>query len=263
VPFVETNGIHLHYEVYGDGETLVLISPFAAPAMAWFFQVRAFRRHYRVVTFDNRGIGKSSKPAGPYTTKMMADDTIGMMDHLGIAQANILGYSMGSMIAREIAISHPERVRKLILGCVPSEGSSNDADTLRLHAIGQKANLSESDIQEIMKIITHVSFKRLPFRLFFGFASKMFFRSVNTRGVIGQFLAAETYDMDNKLGQIKAQTLVIVGTDDSIAPESYARKVVGSLQSARLVTLKGSHTLFMEESGRFNKEVVDFLKGSW
>ena len=260
--FVETNGIHLHHEVSGDGEPLVLISPFAAPAMAWFFQIRAFRKHYRVVTFDNRGIGKSSKPAGPYTTKMMADDTIGLMDHLGIAQANILGYSMGSMIAREIAIGHPERVRKLILCCVPSEGGSDDAETLRLNAIGQKANLSESDIQEIMKIITHVSFKRLPFRLFFGFASKMFFRSVNTRGVLGQFLAAESYDMDSKLGQIKAQTLVIVGTEDSIAPESYARQVTGILPNARLVTLKGSHTLFMENSRRFNKEVLDFLRGN-
>ena len=262
MPLVETNGIRLYYEVYGEGEPLVLISPFAAPAKAWFFQVRAFRKHYRVVTFDNRGVGRSSKRAGPYTTKMMAADTIGLMDHLGIAQANIIGYSMGSMIAREIAISHPEHVRKLILGCVPLMGNSDDAGMIRLHSISQKANLSESDAKEVMKITTTLSFKRLWCKLFFGLALKIFPKSINPRGVLGQFLAAESYDMDSKLGQIKAQTLVIVGTEDSIAPESYARQVTGILPNARLVTLKGSHTLFMENSRRFNKEVLDFLRGN-
>ena len=263
MPFVETNGIRLHYEVYGDGEPIVFISPFAAPAMAWFFQVRAFRKHYRVVAFDNRGAGRSSKPAGPYTTKMMAADTIGLMDHLGIAQANILGYSMGSMIARGIAINHPERVRKLILGCMPLVGNSNDEGMRKLHIIGQKADISESDAQEVLKIVTQLSFKRLSFRLFFELASKLFFRHMDMRGVLGQVLSAESYDMDSKLGQIKAQTLVIVGTDDSIAPESYARQVAGSLPNARLVTVKGgSHTMFMEYSGRFNKEVLNFLGGN-
>jgi pimeloyl-ACP methyl ester carboxylesterase len=262
VPFVVVNGIRLHYEVYGDGEPLVLISPFSSPAGAWFFQVRAFRKHYRVVTFDNRGVGRSSKPAGPYTTKMMAEDTLALMDNLGIVQANILGYSMGSMIAREIAINHPERVLKLVMGGMPLVRDSADAGMIRLHAIGLKENLSESDAREVVKIVTGMSFKRLPFRLFFGLVMKIFSRSINPRGVFGQFMAAEEYDMDDKLGQIKAQTLVIVGTDDSIAPESYARKVAGSLPNARLVIVDGgSHILFMEHSGRFNKEVLNFLGG--
>jgi pimeloyl-ACP methyl ester carboxylesterase len=263
VPFVDTNGIHLHYEVYGDGEPLVLISPFAAPAMAWFFQVRAFKKHYRVVAFDNRGVGRSSKRGGPYTTKMMAEDTLALMDHLGIAQANILGYSMGSMIAREIAINHPERVRKLILGAMPVVRNSSDAGMVRLHAIGLKENLSESDAREVVKIVTAMSFKRLSFRLFFGLVMKIFPMPVSPRGVFGQFMAAESYDLDDKLEQIKAQTLVVVGTEDSIAPEAYARKVVGSLPNARLVTVDGgSHILFMENSRRFNGEVLTFLKGS-
>ena len=263
MPFVETNGIRLHYEVYGEGEPMVLISPFSSPAGAWFFQVRAFRKHYRVVTFDNRGVGRSSKPAGAYTTKMMAEDTLALMDHLGIAQANILGFSMGSMIAREIAISHPERVLKLVLGAMPVVVNSSDPVMMRLHAIGQKESLSEPDAREVVKLVTGISFKRLPFRLFFSFVLKFLPRVVSPRGVLGQFLASESYALDDKLGQIKAQTLVLVATGDRIAPEAYARKVIASLPGARLVTIdSGSHIFFMEYSGRFNKEVLDFLKGN-
>jgi pimeloyl-ACP methyl ester carboxylesterase len=263
VPFIVVNGIRLHYEVNGEGEPLVLISPFSSPAGAWFFQVHAFRKHYRVVTFDSRGVGRSSKPAGPYTTKLMAEDTLALMDHLGIAQANILGFSLGSMIAREIAVSHPERVLKLVLGAIPVVANSSDPVMKRIHDIGQKESLSEPDAREVVKLVTSVSFKRLPFRLFFGFVLKFLPRVVSPRGVLGQFLAAESYALDNRLGEIKAQTLVIVGTEDSIAPESYARKVAGILPNARLVTVAGgSHILFMEYSGRFNKEVLTFLKGS-
>jgi pimeloyl-ACP methyl ester carboxylesterase len=83
----------------------------------WTAGVYFFKKYYKIVTFDNRGVGESDKPAGPYTTKMMADDTVGLMDHLGIKKANILGVSMGGMIALEIAINYPEKVSKLVLGC--------------------------------------------------------------------------------------------------------------------------------------------------
>jgi len=215
------------------------------------------------VAFDNRGVGRSSKRGGSYTTKMMAEDTLALMDHLGITRAHILGYSMGSMIAREIAIGHPERVLKLVLGAMPVVKNSNDAGMMRLHAIGLKENLSESDAREVVRIVTAMSFKRLPFRFFFGLVMKVFPMPVSPRGVSWQFIAAESYDLDDKLGQIKAQTLVIVGTEDSIAPEAYARQVAGSLPNARLVTVAGgSHILFMEHSGRFNREVLAFLRGN-
>jgi pimeloyl-ACP methyl ester carboxylesterase len=83
----------------------------------WRFQIPTFKKHYRVITFDNRGAGNSDKPKGPYSITQMADDTVTLMDHLGIAKAHIIGVSLGGMIAQEVAINHPERVSKLVLGC--------------------------------------------------------------------------------------------------------------------------------------------------
>ena len=117
MPKARVNGISINYSVEGRGEPLFLIMGFSGSKMAWFFQRGAFRKHFQVVTFDNRGVGQSDKPPGPYSMKMFADDTVGLMDHLGIDKAHVLGASMGGMIAQHIALSHPERVRKLVLSC--------------------------------------------------------------------------------------------------------------------------------------------------
>ena len=115
MPKATVNGVRIHYNVEGSGEPLFLIMGFSGSRMAWFFQRRAFRKDLQVVTFDNRGVGHSDKPPGPYSMRMMADDVVGLMDHLDIEKAHVLGVSMGGMIAQEIAISHPGRVRKLVL----------------------------------------------------------------------------------------------------------------------------------------------------
>jgi len=122
MPTAKVNEINLCYKVSGNGQPLVLITGFASAQNVWFSQVRAFSKQYRVVTFDNRGFGKSEKPPGPYTTKMLASDTIALMDCLGIKKAHILGGSMGGMAAQEIAIEHPGRLEKLILSSTSAGG---------------------------------------------------------------------------------------------------------------------------------------------
>src|SRR5512136_1692386 len=120
----KVSDINLCYKVSGHGQPLILITGFASAQNTWIMQVRAFSRQYRVVTFDNRGFGRSDKPPGPYTTKMLAGDTIALMDHLGIKKAHIVGGSMGGMAAQEIAIEHPERLDKLILSSTSAGGKS-------------------------------------------------------------------------------------------------------------------------------------------
>src|SRR5262245_12030207 len=117
MPKVRANGIDVYYEESGSGEPLLLIIGFGGDHQAWAFQVPAFAERYRVITFDNRGSGQSSVPDATYTTKMMADDAVGVLDALGIEQAHVLGVSMGGMIAQEIALNHPRRVKSLQLHC--------------------------------------------------------------------------------------------------------------------------------------------------
>ncbi len=117
LPTAHVNGINIDYSDVGNGRTLILVNGLGGTKRLWRRQTRLFKKYFRTITFDNRGVGKSDRPVGPYTIKMMADDTVGLMDYLRIERAHILGESMGGMIAQELAINHPERVDKLVLAC--------------------------------------------------------------------------------------------------------------------------------------------------
>ena len=117
MPKVKVNGIELNYVESGSGDPLLLIMGFGGDHLAWVFQVPAFSGKYRVISFDNRGAGQSSVPDAPYSTRMMADDAVGLLDALGVERAHVLGVSMGGMIAQEVALNHPRRVRSLQLHC--------------------------------------------------------------------------------------------------------------------------------------------------
>src|SRR5262249_32190040 len=113
----KVGSMDLYYEEYGSGEPLLCIMGFATDSTGWVLQTPEFSKHYREIIFDNRGVGRSSKPAGPYSIAQMAEDAVGLMDTLDIRRAHVLGLSMGGMIAQEIALRHPERVHGLVLAC--------------------------------------------------------------------------------------------------------------------------------------------------
>src|SRR5262245_31686830 len=111
MPKVQVNGIEIYHEVRGSGEPLLLIAGFACDLTIWSLVVPSLVRKYRVITFDNRGVGRSSAPDSPYTIQQMAEDASGLLDQLGIPQAHVAGYSMGGQIAQELYLAHPDKVR--------------------------------------------------------------------------------------------------------------------------------------------------------
>lgn len=122
MPEARIGEIQINYEEYGEGTPLVLILGLGQDLATWGFQVSEFSEHFRVIAFDNRDAGGSSRCNKPYTTETMAGDTIGLMDHLGIERAHLLGTSMGGMIAQQVALIFPERVISLILASTTSWG---------------------------------------------------------------------------------------------------------------------------------------------
>ena len=128
----------LYYEEHGSGDPLLLIMGLATPSEGWMLQTPEFAEHYRTIVYDNRGVGRSSKPAGPYTIHEMADDAVGLLDQLGVERAHVLGISMGGMIAQELVLHHPDRVRGLVLACTypePDEAIENER-RLSVSALG-------------------------------------------------------------------------------------------------------------------------------
>src|SRR5438093_1193668 len=117
MPRVRVGDIEMYYQDVGEGDPLLLIMGFGGDHLAWAFQMADFSKRHRVIAFDNRGVGQTDAPDHAYTTRMMAGDALGLMNALGIDRAHVLGVSMGGMIAQELALASPERVRSLHLAC--------------------------------------------------------------------------------------------------------------------------------------------------
>ena len=266
MPRAHVNGININYKVQGQGEPLVLIMGYSGDQSGWVFQRRAFRKHYRLLTFDNRGVGKTDKPTGAYSMKTMADDTVGLMDHLGIENAHVLGVSMGGMIAQEITINHPERVGKLILGCTAagrSESSGIAPDLPR--AVGLGDDYTDDEVRSLPltrvvdKLVT-LSFNKCLYRTVFVPLMKIQIRLAGSTGLAGQLEAVLSHDTFDRLQTINAQTMVITGTGDRAILPSSSEELATAIPNAKLVKIPGgSHAFFIEMRGDFNREVLGFL----
>ena len=146
MPTIAANGIDIAYRWDGDGdETLVLVNGLADAKESWEAQVPAFAERYRVISYDNRGVGGSSTPPGPYTTAQMADDLHGLVDALDLDRFHLVGASMGGMIAQEYAIAHADRLLSASFCCTYSyPGPVLPAHVLVLARPGARTSASAS-----------------------------------------------------------------------------------------------------------------------
>lgn len=158
--------VELYYEIYGpeDAPPIVFLEGWGYSLWMWFRQIPVLKGKYRCIVFDNRGVGRSSKPDYPYTMKMFADDTVALMNALGIEKAHFLGISMGGYIAQQIAISYPEVVRSLILVSTsyggPNAVSSTDRTQMMMFAIPTETLSNEQAMEMRYSVILSDEFRR-------------------------------------------------------------------------------------------------------
>ena len=266
--------VELYYEEHGRGEPLLLIMGLAADSMAWMFQVPEFSKHYRTIVFDNRGVGRSSKPAGPYTISRMADDTAGLLDVLGMPRAHVVGVSMGGMIAQELVLRHPRLVRGLVLACTYPEPDA-EIERQRQFSVQELGGQISAggDIQIDLKAFDPMAFfqqllplafnqefieKELPkiMPLFAGALQYGF----SMEAILGQVAAVMSHKATDRLQHITAPTLVITGDADRLVPPANSEILATHIPGARLVKVPGgSHGFNFETPDVFNREVLDFL----
>ncbi|MGH8990009.1 MAG: alpha/beta fold hydrolase [Acidimicrobiia bacterium] len=258
---VAGDGAGIYYETWGrrDGEPLLLIPGLTADLRIWACQRMVFGRRYRCIAVDNRGSGRSDKPPGPYSLAQMADDALAVLDAEGIGSAHVLGYSMGSFAAADLAVVHPERVRSLIMA-----GTTCRHHQWRRELLSSWVEVASTRGLPIMA--------RRAFPWLVGPAGRRFGGWVHLIWplILSQPLHAFRAQVDALLelsddaavglGAITQPTLVLVGGEDRLTPPADAAEVAALIPGSRLAEIPGAgHGLLVEAAPDFNAAVLTFL----
>jgi 3-oxoadipate enol-lactonase len=254
MPIARVNGINLNYKVEGKGEPLLMIGGFNSERVTWLFQMPVFKKYFKVITFENRGSGKSSKPTNGYSIDTMMLDAIGLMDYLGIQKAHILGVSMGGLIAQEIAISYPERILKLVLSTSYCRIDGSNGPTPAM------LKFTQLPLRKMLDSMAEMMLNRNQFRILLLPIAKIKNRLADVSSIQGKLKAAYSHDTSKRLGFIRSSTLVITGAGDRLIKPESSDEISKLIPGAKLVKIpRGSHMYFLEMSRQFNKEVLAFL----
>ncbi len=257
MPEIVQDDLKLYYESHGRGSPLILIRGLGSNADHWYAQVPDLSRHHHVITFDNRGIARSSDPGGPFTLQDLAHDTITLMDALQIERAHILGLSMGGMIAQEMAIRHPHRVSGLILVVTHCGGTRQ---ILAADEIRQKLErlVVLGDLDAWVQIMA-LFFANL--KIFQHYADASTKHPARNKILKRQWDAAAGHSTYDRLDRIKAPTLIITGKKDLLIPPVNSKILAQRIPDAELLEIPGGgHLILVEQPRAFNRAVIDFLR---
>ncbi|HEX8713968.1 MAG TPA: alpha/beta fold hydrolase [Solirubrobacteraceae bacterium] len=259
---VDAGDIQLDIERSGNasGPPLLLIMGMSGTALHWgepFLQ--PLRRDFDVIAFDNRGVGASSRLDGPVTIRQMADDAAALLSALELDSAHVMGISMGGMIAQELALAHPERVRTLTLGCTYSAGPGSalaPEDVIR--ELG--AAMMSGDRERALRVGFEVNVSAAmaaddeTFARFLEIGQR---RAVAVQVVMEQLQACAAHDTYERLPELgELPTLVLHGTEDRMLPVQNGRLIASRIPGARLEIFDGVGHLFFWERPERSAELV-------
>jgi 3-oxoadipate enol-lactonase len=264
MPFVHaTDGTRIHYEVTGkSGATPVLmIQGLGASKNAWNLQRIAMATRFRIISFDNRGAGRSDKPTEPFTLEQMADDALAVLDAAGIETAHVVGASMGGVISQIVAVKFPHRVRSLTLVCTACRNHPWRQELLQSWAkTAADKGMIEVGKEAAQWVMSPRSFRRLvPAFTWMGPLAALRPRHSFVSQIDAILNTRE--DLVDQLSTISAPTMVIVGNQDILTPRGDSEEIAERIPNAELVIISGAaHGLMMEHSSTFNRILIEFLQ---
>lgn len=259
MPFAEVNGIRLYYEAHGQGEPVVFVAGLMGGVRSWQPQIAALRDTFRCVSLDNRGFGASDKPDAPSPIPLLASDVVGLLDRLGLETCHLVGSSMGGMIAQQVAVDQPERVR-----------------TLSLHCTAARA---DAYIRRVSEVYTELSYRfEVIDRLWVDILCFGHDTYNDRRDDIAALEAAVTadpmpayafrhqldalahHDLTARLPELRCPTLIGCGEHDQWMPPSAAEALHELIPGSRLELFDGlGHLYKWEDPARFTRVQHDFL----
>ena len=264
MPIIEANDIKINYEESGAGDPLLLIMGITAPWSVWEKHSEFWSQSFRCIMPDNRGVGLSDKPKGDYSSAMMADDHAALLRELGIEKARVVGVSMGSIIAQQLAIRHPELVHSTVLMC-PWARCDNYAKGIFNLMINAKAKFPPEEFMEFIQLLIFSKGTwddEHEHNAFFE-VRKEAAADANPQplhGLVGQAVACIEHDVVELLGNIDCPALVIGGENDIFTPKWMAHEVASGISGSELHLYAGAgHAFHWECIDDFNPRVRDWL----
>ncbi len=261
MPTIHTNGIDIYYEMQGHGQPIVLIAGYTGDHTFWKFMKEELEKKFTVLIFDNRGIGQTRDSGADFSLELMAQDTIALIDALGLKKPHILGQSMGGAIAQTIAKNHAQQIDKLII----------------LNSAAKLNQRTMKTLENLYKLCE----AQLSFDLFIDTALPWFFSSdflANQEQIKAfkedlinnpfpqsindqerQFKALVPFDSRSWLKDINSPTLVIAAEEDIIALPDESKKLAQGLDNAQFKMIPGAHSSPVEQAHRVNELALHFL----
>lgn len=256
----KANGISMNYQVKGKEANLVLIHGAGDNLSMWYHQVSVFSKSYRVITYDVRGSGKSESPKGEYSISLFAEDAYQLMKAIGVANAYFLGYSMGGRVALELALSHPELVKALVLanssvGLTPPSPEALERRRVNLEL------LDKGDIKRVAEMMTTTAFSpNFKSKNPAEFKKYMKVKLQNKADGLARLMrgmAAPASRPD--LSKVKCPVLLIVGENDQYMGVEQVKQAHEAIVGSELEILPTGHAAAIELPERFNAIVLAFL----
>lgn len=262
MPVAHRDEVELHYESTGaHGAPVLLVMGLGMNATGWWRTVPVLAERFRVLSFDNRGVGRSGRPPGPYSTAQMADDAVAVLDAADEASAHVYGISLGGMIAQEIALRHPDRVRALILGATTPGGTRAapaDAETLAFFQRRADMPAEEAVWASVPYNYAARTWRDHGERVAQDIAQRLRF-PIEPEPYRAQLAAALGHDALDRLGGVQAPTLVVHGEEDRMVPPANARLLADAIPGAELETLPGAGHLYPTDEPSADRAIAGWL----
>jgi pimeloyl-ACP methyl ester carboxylesterase len=258
--FALNEGVKIYWDEIGEGEPVVLIMGLGYPSYAWHRTRPLLSQKYRTIALDNRGVGRSDMPEGPYTVALMASDVAAVLDAAGVDSAHVFGISMGGMIAQEFALQYPKRVRSLILGCTTAGGEG---------VVRSEPEAAQMLMSRARMTPEEAARAALPFIYHDATAPELIEEDLEIRrpwfpkreAYVAQLQGVLTWESFSRLSQINSPTLVIHGESDRLIPAGNGRIIAENISGAKLVMLSpASHIFTTDQPQEAHRAILEFLE---
>lgn len=263
MPRIRVNDVELYYERHGAGEPLVFISGLGGHLGEVPYLIDSYRRHVDFIAYDNRGCGRSEKPAGAFTVAGFADDAAALIEALGLQSAIVYGSSMGGMVAQELTLRHPRRVRALILGCTTAgavNGVPPAAETIQQMVRNQPLTGDEASVAG-WRLGYSEPYIAANYDAMLARSREARRHSAPPDSYMRQIAAAAKHDAWDRLHEIGCPVMILHGSNDVMIPPANAHLMKARIAHAELHILDGmGHGYNLEAQPEADALVLDFVR---